>query len=118
VPWSPSASPCPPRFAAQTESTVYKAGNGVTLPTIVKQVKADYTKEAKDQRIEGVVVLDCVVLPNGSVSNITVSRSLDSVYGLDRKATEAMAQWQFKPGTKDGKPVAVRIAVEMNFTLK
>jgi TonB family protein len=42
----------------------------------------------------------------------------DSVYGLDANAIKAMKQWQFEPGAKDGKPVAVRVAVEMTFTLK
>jgi TonB family protein len=105
-------------LAQQSDSTVYKPGDGVSLPSVVKQVNPDYTPEAKSQRIEGRVGLDCVVRADGAVSDIKVTRSLDPVYGLDRKAVEAMGQWQFKPGMKDGKAVAVQIAVEMNFTLK
>src|SRR5215213_6057032 len=103
--------------AAQSE-TVYPPGNGVTLPRVVKQVKADYTNEARANRIEGTVLLDVVVLAAGSVGEVTVTRSLDTVYGLDASAVRAMKQWEFEPGVKDGKPVAVRIAVEMAFTLK
>ena len=51
-------------------------------------------------------------------SDVKVARSLDSVYGLDEAAVKAMKQWEFKPGLKDGKPVAVRISVDMAFTLK
>jgi protein TonB len=105
-------------LAQQGDSTVHKPGGGVSLPSVVRQVNPGYTQEAKDQRIEGSVALDCVVRADGRVTDVTVTRSLDSVYGLDRKAIEAMRQWQFKPGMKDGKPVAVQIAVEMNFTLK
>ena len=47
-----------------------------------------------------------------------VTQSLDKEYGLDTQAVEAARQWLFKPGTKDGKPVAVRVALEMTFTLK
>ena len=105
-------------LAAQTAQTVYKPGNGVSLPSVIRQVKADYTPEAMAQRIEGVVGLECVVRTDGTVSDIKVVKSLDSIYGLDRKATEAMEQWRFKPGMKDGAAVAVQINVEMNFTLK
>ena len=42
----------------------------------------------------------------------------DPTYGLDGQAVKAMKQWLFKPGTKDSRPVAVRVAVEMKFTLK
>jgi outer membrane biosynthesis protein TonB len=37
--------------------------------------------------------------------------------GLDEKALDAVAQWLFKPGTKDGKPVPVRATFEINFRL-
>jgi protein TonB len=102
----------------QDSSTVYKPGDGVSLPQVTKQVKADYTDEAKANRIVGKVVLDVVVLSDGNVGDVNVSESLDSIYGLDRNAVAAMKQWEFKPGLKDGKPVAVRITVEMIFTLR
>ena len=37
--------------------------------------------------------------------------------GLDEKALEALKQWKFKPGSKDGKPVKVQASIEMNFRL-
>jgi protein TonB len=109
-------------FAAATliaqQPTVYEPGNGVTLPRVTRDVKPVYTNEAKGQRIEGTVLLDAVVLADGSVGDVKVTRSLDSVYGLDANAVKAMKLWQFAAGTKDGKPVAVRVAIEMTFTLK
>ena len=104
-------------FVAQ-QPQVYAPSNGVSLPRVTKQVKADYTDEARARRIVGVVMLDVVVNADGAVGDVQVSRSLDSVYGLDASAVKAMKQWQFAPGTKDGKAVAVRIAVEMTFSLK
>ena len=83
-----------------------------------KQVKAEYTPEAMQNRIEGKVGLDAVVLADGKVGDVTVTESLDTIYGLDKNAVAAMKQWEFKPGMKDGKPVAVRIHVLINFTLK
>ena len=100
------------------EQTVYRPGNGVTLPAVVKQVKAVYTQEPMDAHIEGTVGLDVVVLADGSVGEVKVAKSLDPTYGLDEQAVKAMKQWQFKPGTKDGKAVAVRVDVVIGFTLK
>lgn len=89
-----------------------------TMPVVVKTVHAQYTKEAREARIQGIVVLDVVVLKDGSVGDVTVSKSLDQKYGLDEQAVRAVKQWEFKPGTKDGKPVDVRVAIEMSFTLR
>jgi protein TonB len=97
---------------------VYEPGNGVTLPQVLKQVQARYTDEAMQNRIEGNVELAAVVLDDGKVGDVSVSRSLDSVHGLDEEAVKAMKQWEFKPGTKDDKPVAVRIHVIMRFALR
>jgi TonB family protein len=95
---------------------VYKAGDGVSLPQVIRQVGPQYTSEAMAHRIEGVVVLDVVVKADGAVGDVNVTQSLDAVYGLDAAAVKAMKQWEFKPGTKDGKPVAVRVEVKMTFT--
>jgi protein TonB len=100
------------------DAAVYTPGDGVTLPQVVKQVKAEYTSEAMRQMIEGVVVLDVVVKSDGTVGDVAVKESVDAVYGLDENAVKAMKQWVFKPGTKDGKAVNVRVEVLMNFTLR
>src|SRR6266550_246579 len=82
---------------------VYKPGNGVSLPSVVTQVRPEYTPEAKAARIEGVVALNVVVLADGKVGDVKVTRSLDSTLGLDQQAVKALKQWVFKPGMKDGK---------------
>ena len=68
---------------------VYKPGDGVSLPTVIKEVKPDYTSEAKAARIEGNVLLEIVVNIDGGVSDVKVVRSLDSVFGLDKQAVMA-----------------------------
>ncbi|MBZ5558085.1 MAG: energy transducer TonB [Acidobacteriia bacterium] len=97
---------------------VYTPGDGVSLPTVVKQAKVEYTQEALDAHIEGIVGLETVVLSDGKVGDVKVVRSLDPTYGLDQQAVKSMKLWEFKPGRKDGKPVAVRVNVNINFTLK
>jgi TonB family protein len=99
---------------------VYKTetDKGVTLPTIVREVKPEYTPAALQARIQGSIFLSVVVLDTGEVGDVTVTESLDPEHGLDDNAVLAARQWRFKPGTKDGKPVAVEVAIQMTFTLK
>jgi TonB family protein len=98
--------------------TVHKPGEGVKLPKLVHEVKPDYTREAMEAGIQGRVSLQAVVLESGLVGDVDVTDSLDAVYGLDDQAVKAIRQWQFEPGTKDGKPVAVQVEVEFTFKLK
>jgi protein TonB len=85
---------------------------------VVSEVKPDYTAEANQQGIQGVVQLSVVVNDDGTVGAVKVTKSLDDKYGLDQQAVIAMKKWKFRPGTRDGKPVAVRVDVEMSFKLR
>jgi beta-N-acetylhexosaminidase len=91
---------------------------GIGSPKLLHEVKPSYTNAARDAKIQGVVALECVILPDGSVGDVRVVRSLDRVHGLDEQAVAAARQWRFTPGTKDGKPVAVHVTLELNFRLK
>jgi periplasmic protein TonB len=97
--------------------TVYEPGNGISLPTVVREVKPSYTAQAIAARIQGAVLMAAVVLPDGTVGEVTVRQSLDTTFGLDAQAVSAAKQWTFNPGTKDGVAVAVRITIQMTFTL-
>jgi TonB family protein len=83
---------------------------------LVKEVNPQYTEDAMRRKVEGIVEMFAVVLADGTVGDVTVTRSLDE--DLDRQAIRATKQWEFKPGTKDGKPVAVAVNIELTFTLK
>ncbi|MCX6537505.1 MAG: energy transducer TonB [Acidobacteria bacterium] len=95
---------------------VYKPGNGVSMPVLVAEVKPQYTAEAKSAKIQGTVMLECVVLTDGKVGHCGVLRSLDP--GLDQQAIKSAQQWTFKPGMKDGRPVATRVEIELTFSLR
>lgn len=106
--------------ALYAQTTVYgaKPGKGTTLPVVLKELKPDYTREAMQKKIQGSVFLSIVINEKGDVSEVKVDRSLDAEYGLDQRAVDAAWQWKFKPGMKDGQPVAVRVTLELTFKLK
>jgi protein TonB len=103
---------------ARAQEIVQGPRAGVTMPMVLREVKPDYTPEAKKAGVQGLIEMSVVVKDDGTVGEVTVTKSLDQKYGLDDQAVIAMKKWLFKPGTKDGKPVAVRVNVEMTFTLK
>ena len=99
---------------------VYNIGNGVTSPVLVREVKPNYTGDAMRAKLQGIVEMEAVVLPDGSVDprSIKITRSLDSTFGLDQQAIIAVKQWRFRPGLFKGQPVPVRVNVELTFTLR
>ncbi len=97
---------------------VYREGNGVTSPRVIKEVKPSYTGEAMRARIQGLVTMEAVVMPDGSVGNVQITKSLDSNFGLDKEAIKTVKQWRFEPGRRLGQPVPVLIVIEMTFTLR
>jgi len=85
-------------------------------PTILYQEKAQYTKEARDNKIEGKVMLSVVFGADATLSGIRVVRGLPD--GLTQEAIKAARKIQFKPAEKDGKPVSVRGILEYTFRLE
>ena len=104
-------------LSAFQNRTVYKARvDGVTVPKVVYKTQPSYTEEAKAAKIQGTVGLSAVINAAGRAEEITVTRSLDP--GLDTNAILSLTQWTFEPGTKDGQPVDVGVAIEFNFKLQ
>jgi len=96
---------------------VYRPGNGVETPRLIREVKP---REALDAETQGVVLIECVVKTDGAVrEDVKVVRSLDTKYGLDEQAIKAARRWVFAPAirTKDKKPVQVVVTIEIGFTL-
>jgi TonB family protein len=111
-------SGCSSPMTPSKVTTVYEEGSsGVTLPTVLREVKPSYTSAAIRNRIEGTLLLAAVVLSDGTVGEVTILQPLDTLNGLDAQAVIAVKQWLFTPGMKDGVPVAVRVTIEMAFRL-
>jgi len=94
----------------------YRPGSGVTPPRLLREVKAEYTDEARRRNITGDVILEIVVTRSGSVGDVTVLRGLG--LGLDQRAIAAVRQWRFDPARLRGTPVDVIVEVAVEFTLR
>jgi TonB family protein len=92
-----------------------RAGGDVSRPELIRKVEPEYTEEARAAKFQGVVVVYVVVEPDGTADQIRVMKSLG--LGLDQKAIEAVQQWKFKPGMKNGVAAPVAATVEVNFRL-
>lgn len=101
-----------------TGGDAYLVGNGVVSPRLIKEIKPGYTPEAMHARIQGLVTLQALVLPDGSVGAAHVVRSLDSSFGLDEEALKTVKLWRFIPGTLAGQAVPVLVEIELTFTLR
>jgi len=97
---------------------VYRPGSGVINPRILREIKPQYTADAMRAKVQGTVLLECVVLADGTVGRVDVVKSLDPTFGLDQEAVKAAKQWRFLPGTRFGEPVAVLVTIELTFTLR
>jgi protein TonB len=100
-----------------TGGGVYHPGNGVSWPTAIREQQPQYTSEAMRAKIQGEVQLAAVVAPNGTVTDVKVTKSLDRVYGLDEAAVAAAKLWLFSPCKKDNKAVPCAIEMVLDFRL-
>ena len=96
-------------------SRVYKSGNGVTPPRVFYSPDPEFSDQARRKHFQGTCVLGLVVGEDGMPRNIKIIKPLGM--GLDEKAIETVRSWKFEPARKDGKPVAVEIAIEVDFHL-
>ena len=99
-----------------TGGGVYGPGSGVSAPTLLKEVKPDYTEDARRRGITGDVELEIVVRRDGSVGDVRLIRGLGA--GLDQRAIEAVRQWRFSPALRRGTPVDVAVEVAVEFKLR
>lgn len=84
-------------------------------PAVLRKKQPEYSEDARKAKFQGYAVLAVEVDASGNVTNARVIRSLG--LGLDEKALEAIRQWSFTPGKKNGNPVDTQVEVTVNFRL-
>ncbi|MGA7411436.1 MAG: energy transducer TonB [Bryobacteraceae bacterium] len=97
------------------DEEVYDIGGDVKAPRVLHRVVPEFTEKSRDRHAEGSVILAAVVTSKGEPRQIRVQKGVEQ--DLDEQAVEALKQWQFAPGTKDNKPVATRVSIEIRFNV-
>ena len=98
-----------------SSNSVHRVGADVSAPVVLQKVDPDYTDEASAAQLSGTVVVSTEIGPDGLAQNTRIIRALG--LGLDESAIDAISQWRFRPGIKDGQPVTVSATIEVNFRL-
>jgi protein TonB len=104
-----------PGSGANTGGGFMHIGGSVKPPTVTYQPEAEFSEEARKAKFSGNVQVYLIVDEKGVPTHVRVVRGVGM--GLDEKAVDAVRQYKFKPATKDGKPVAVDMYVEVNFQI-
>jgi protein TonB len=106
----PEAPPPPP-----PPTQPVRVGGNIKPPTKVKDVRPSYPPIAQSARVQGVVIIEATIGPNGRVQDARVLRSIPL---LDQAALDAVRQWEYTPTLLNGVPVPVIMTVTVNFTLQ
>lgn len=92
-----------------------RGGGGVPQPIKTRDVRPAYPPQAQTDRVQGVIIIEAIIDPSGSVANARILRSIPA---LDEAALSAVSRWQFTPPMANGLPVAVMMTVTVNFTIQ
>jgi len=91
-----------------------RVGGEIREPKKVKHVSPEYPEIARNARVQGVIILECIIAPEGHVTDIRVLRGIPL---LDKAAIDAVRQWVYTPTLLEGRPVPVVMTVTVNFKL-
>jgi len=106
--------PPPPRIPAVSDAPL-RIGGSIHPPQKTKDVRPVYPPIAQSAGVQGFVIIEAVIGPDGSVRDAKVLRSIPF---LDQAAVDAVRQWQFTPTLLNGQPVPVIMTVTVQFTLR
>jgi TonB family protein len=106
----------PPAREVTKEGTTTRIAQEIEFkePTRLKYVAPVYPKAALDKGVQGAVTLAATVGEDGKVRNVKVLKSIPL---LDQAAIDALKQWEYAPGTRNGAAFAVEITVTITFSM-
>lgn len=91
-----------------------RVGGNIKSPKKLKDAQPAYPEIAKQARVQGIVILEATISPQGKVTNVKVLRGIPL---LDQAAMDAVTQWVYTPTLLNGVPVPVIMTVTVNFKL-
>ena len=98
-----------------SRATNSQVGSTETPPKAIYSPQVEYTAQAREAKLEGTCTVSLVVGVDGKPSNVVVVKKLGM--GLDERAVEAVSQWKFEPGRRNGNPVISRLKLDLQFRL-
>jgi TonB family protein len=98
------------------DNQLRKIGGAVSAPRVIHNVFPEFSEEARKDKFSGVVLVGLIVDTDGMPQQVHVLRGVG--HGLDEKAIEAISHYRFQPAMENGKPVPVRVNVEVNFQIR
>jgi TonB family protein len=105
----------PERNPLQPRTPDWLKENGTASPSLLRKREPAYSELARRMQLHGTTAFNMMVGEDGHGHSFRLSKGLG--LGLDEQALFAIREWQFKPGTKQGKPVATYATLEVNFRL-
>ena len=100
--------------AAQNAAAPVRVGQAIRPPTKIRDVRPKYPEAALAAGVQGVVILEVTIGPDGAVQETRILRSIPL---LDDAAVSAVREWQFAPTLLNGAPTPIIMTVTVNFTL-
>ena len=92
-----------------------RVGGNIQAPKKISDQNPTYPSIAQSARVQGIVILEATIGPDGRVQDVRVLRSIPL---LDAAAIDAVKQWVYTPTLLNGVPVPVIMTVTVNFTLR
>jgi protein TonB len=99
-----------PKLAGQK----LRVSSGVAQGQLTHQVTPQYPSQARQERVQGTVVLQAVIAKDGSVEKLSI---VSGPSQLTKAAMEAVKQWRYRPFALNGEPVEADTQINVNFKL-
>ncbi len=113
---APAEAPTPELSAGGLPAEPAETSDEALEPaSLLSKVDPSYPEAARRSGIEGTVVLDALVGPDGQVEDVQILRGLP--LGLSESAAEAVRRWHYRPARGRSGPVASHKTVRIVFTL-
>ena len=109
------AAPEPASDSKPLPAEAVRVGGAIKEPKKLRNVNPVYPDIARQARVQGIVILQCTINPQGKVSKIEILRGIPL---LDQAAIDAVRQWEYEPTLLNGIPVPVIMTVTVNFSFK
>jgi protein TonB len=111
--YSVAPPPAPP--AAPSNQAPLRVGGDIKAPVKVFDSAPVYPALARAARVQGIVIIEATIGPNGKVRD---ARILRSIALLDAAALDAVRQWEYTPTLLNGVPIAIVMTVTVDFRLR